>query len=110
MFFIPCSIHRQRNPLALVPKKSIALQSRWQPSAGVVPILGGSSASVTMSPTDQDLPMVAPVPLMGQADAGVQGAPSEVTEQPMMAVIPWLTVGQTGLPTVLVTPIVVGAT
>ena len=87
MFFVPCSVDRQQNPLALAPKKCIALQSRGQPSAGVTPLSGGRGASVTASPTGQALPTMAPVPLAGRADTGVHGAPSEVTEQPVMAAI-----------------------
>ena len=109
MFFVPCSVSRQRNPLALALKKSIALQSRRQPSAGVAPVLGGSSASVTASPDGQTLPMVAPMPLVGRADVGVQGAPLKVVEQPVTAVILLPMAEQTGLSTVLVAPTVVGA-
>ena len=109
MFFVPCSVGRQWNPLALAPKKSITLQLRRQPSAGLVPILGGSDASVTALPAVQALPMVAPMPLAGQAYVGIQGAPLEVVEQPVTAVIPLPTAGRMGLPTVLVAPTVVGA-
>ena len=59
---------------------------------------------------DQMLPTVAPVPSTGWADAGAQGAPSEVAEQPMMAMIPLLPAGRTGLPTALVAPTMMGAT
>ena len=80
MFFVPCSVGRQWNPLALALKKSIALQlGRW-PSAGVTPILDQSGASVTVSPTGQASPMVVPVPSVGWVDAGIQGPPSEVAE------------------------------
>ena len=41
-------------------------------------------------------------------DAGIQWAPSEVVEQPVMAAIPLPMVGRTGLPTALVAPTVVG--
>ena len=109
MFFVPCSVDRQRNPLALAPKKSIALQSRRQLTVGVMPILGGSGASVTVSPASQALPMVAPMPLAGWADVGIQGAPLEVAEQPVMAAIPLPMVGQMGLPTALVAPTAGGA-
>ena len=51
--------------------------------------------------------MVVPMPLMGWADVGAQGAPSEVTEQPVMAAIPLPTMGWMELPTTLVTPTVV---
>ena len=54
--------------------------------------------------------MVAPVPLVGRADAGAQGAPSEVVEHPMTAMIPLSTVRQMGLPIVLVAPTAAGAT
>jgi len=57
MLFVPCSVGRQRNPLALAPKKSVALQAR------------------------QALPTVAPVPSAGRADAAAQGASSEVVVQ-----------------------------
>ena len=55
-------------------------------------------------------PMVAPVPLVGWADTGVQGAPSEVMEQSVMAVILLQTVGRMGQPIMLVAPTMVGAT
>ena len=110
MFFIPCSVDRQWNPLALAPKKSIALQLRRQPSVGIVPISGISGASVTTSPDGQTPPTVAPVPSAGWADVGVQGAPLEVMEQLVMAAIPLPMAGWTGLPTALMALTVVGAT
>ena len=109
MVFVPCSIGRQRNPLALAPKKSIALQSRWQSSAGVASILGGSGASVTTSLASQALPTVAPLLSVGWADVGIQGAPSEVTKQPVMATILLPTARRTGLPTTVVALTVAGA-
>ena len=54
--------------------------------------------------------MVAPVPSAGQAEAGTQGTPSEVVEQPAMETIPLPTMGRTGLPTALVAPTMAGAT
>jgi len=81
MLFVPCSVGRQRNPLALAPKKSVALQARQQPLAGAVPVLGESGASATASSAGQALPMVAPVPSAGRADAAAQGASSEVVVQ-----------------------------
>lgn len=110
MLFVSCSVGRQRNPLALVPKKSIAVQARRQSSAGIVPISDGSGASVTASPSDQALPTVAPMPSIGQTNVGAQGTPLGVMEQPVMVVIPLSTTGQTGLPIALVVPTVVGAT
>ena len=74
--------------MALVPKESIALQSRRQLSVGVVPVSGGSDASVTALPAGQTLLMVVPMPSMGRADVEAQGAPSEVAKQPVMAAIP----------------------
>ena len=91
--------------MALAPKKSIALQTRRQPSAGVSPISGRSSISMTASP-----PTEAPVPLAGQVDTRAQGMPLEVVEQSVTVVIPLSTAGRTELPTVLVAPTVVGAT
>jgi len=81
MLFVPCSVGRQRNPLALAPKKSVALQARQQPLAGAVPVLGESGASATASSAGQALPTVAPVPSAGRADAAAQGASSEVVVQ-----------------------------
>ena len=81
MLFVPCSVGRQRNPLALAPKKSVALQARQQPLAGAVPVSGESGASATASSAGQALPMVAPVPSAGRADATAQGASSEVVVQ-----------------------------
>jgi len=78
MLFVPCSVGRQRNPLALAPKKSVALQARQQPLAGAVPVLGESGASATASSARQALPTVAPVPSAGRADAAAQGVSSEV--------------------------------
>ena len=110
MLFVPYSVGRQRNPLALAPKKSVALQLRRQSSVGAVPILGRSSASVTTSLVSQALPIMAPVPSVGRVDAGAQGAPSEVVEQPVMAAIPLSMMGWMGLPTALVAPTMVGTT
>jgi len=81
MLFVPCSVGRQRNPLALAPKKSVALQARQQPLAGAVPVSGESGASATASSAGQALPTVAPVPSAGRADAAAQGASSEVVVQ-----------------------------
>ena len=106
MLFVFCSVGRQRNPLALAPKKSVALQARRQLSADVAPILGGSGASVTVLLTGQVSPMVAPVPSMGRANVGVQGLPLVVAKRPVIAAIPLPTVGWTGLPTTLVAPTV----
>ena len=102
MFFVPCGIGRHRNPLALVPKKSIALQLGRRPSAGVVHVLGKSSASVTASLAGQAPPTMVPVPSVGRADADIQGAPLEVVEQLVTAVVP--------LPTALVALTVAGMT
>ena len=110
MLFVPCSVYRQRNPLALGPKKSVALQLRQRPSAGVAPVLGGSGTSVTVSSAGRTLPTVAPVPSVGRADTGAQRAPLEVMEQPAMAAISLSTTGRMELPTVLVAPTVAGAT
>ena len=49
--------------------------------------------------------MVVPVPSVGRADAGVQGVPSEVAEQPVMVAILLPMAGWTGLPTTLVAPL-----
>jgi len=99
MLFVPCSIGRQRNPLALALKKSVALQLRQQSLAGVAPVLSGSGTSVTMSSVGWTLPMVVPMPLVGLVDAGAQRAPSEVAKQPAMAVILLWMMGRMGLPT-----------
>ena len=109
MFFVSCSTRRQRNPLVLAPKKSVALQARWEPSAGAAPILGGSDVSVTTPLARQVLPTVAPVPSAGWANVGGQGAPSEVTEQSAMVATPLPMTGRTELPTVLMVPTTVGA-
>ena len=96
--------------MALVPKKSVAIQARQQPSAGVAPVLGGSDASVTVSSVGRATPIVAPVPSAGRVGTDVQGAPSEVTEQPVMAAILLPMVGQTGPSTALMAPIVASVT
>ena len=54
--------------------------------------------------------MVVPVPSAGWVDTGAQRAPSKITEQPVMAVIPLPTIGRTGLPTTLVALTMAGAT
>ena len=48
------------------------------------------------------------MPSVGQADAGAEGAPSEVAEQLAAEVIPLATSERTELPLVLVAPSVVG--
>ena len=53
--------------------------------------------------------MVAPVPLVGQADAGAEGAPSEVAEQSATEAIPLPTLERAELLLALVAPSVVGA-
>ena len=52
--------------------------------------------------------MVVPMPLAGRVDAGAQGTPSEVMEQPAMAAIPLPTMGRMGLPTMLMASNMVG--
>ena len=101
---------QRRNPLALVPKKSVTLQAGQQPSVGVAPVSGGSGAGVTASPAGQASPTVAPVPSAGQAGAGVRGTPSEVAEPPAMEAIPLPTMGWMELSAGLVAPTVAGAT
>ena len=64
--------------MAMVPKKSLALQVRRQPSAGVMPVLGESGASVTASLASLVPHTVVPVPMV-------------VVVQPVMEVIPLLT-------------------
>ena len=96
--------------MALAPKKSVALQARRQPSAGVMPVSCGSDGSVTASLVSQVPPMVAPVPSVGRADKGAQGTPLEVVEQPAMVAIPLPTTGRTGLPAALAMPKMAGAT
>ena len=108
MLFVPCSVGRQRNPLALASKKSIALQLRRQPSSGVAPISGGSGASVTVSSASEALPTVAPMTLAGWADAA-QGAPLEVVEQLVIAEILLPTVGWMGLLPALMASTLAGA-
>ena len=75
-----------------------------------MPISGGSGTSVTASLAGQAPPMVAPVPSAGRANMGVQGAPSEVMEQPVTTAIPLPIVGQMGLSSALMAPTVVGTT
>ena len=108
MLFVPCSVGRQRNPLALAPKKSVALQARRQLLASAMPILGGSGTSATASSAGQTLPVVMPVPSVGWVDAEAQRAPSGVAEQPTMVAILLLTTRQMGLPTALMAPTVAG--
>ena len=96
--------------MALAPKKSIAIQVRLWSSADIAPILGGSGAGVTTSSVGQALPMVAPVPSVGQADAGARRMPSEVAEELAREVMPLLTMGRSELPTTLVVPTLAGAT
>jgi len=66
---------------------------------------------VTALMAGQAPPTVAPMPLVGRANVGAQGTPSEVTEQPAMAAIPLpSTTGRTWLSIALTASIVVGAT
>ena len=74
--------------MVLAPKKSVALQVRRQPSAGVMLVLGRSNASVTVLLVGQALPTMAPMPSMGRADAGAQGTPSGAAKKPAMVAIP----------------------
>ena len=50
------------------------------------------------------------MPLVGRANTGAQGVPSEVVEQPVMAAIPLPMMGRMGLPTMLVALTVGGVT
>jgi len=79
--------------LALVPKKSVALQARRQPSPNVALILGGSRAEVTASLVGEAPLMVAPMPSVGQAGTKPEGTPLEVVEVLAMEVIPLPTTG-----------------
>ena len=110
MLFVPCSVDRQPNPLALAPKKSIALQSRQRPLASVAPISGGSGSSMTASSAGRMPSTVAPMPSVGWVDMGAQGAPLEAADHSVMAAIPLLMAGRMELPTVLVAPTVMGVT
>ena len=94
--------------MAVAPKNSIAIQARWGPLPDVAPISSRSGADVVASSAGQATPMVAPVPSVGQADAGAEGAPSEVAEQPATKVIPLPTSERMELPLALVVPSVVG--
>ena len=96
--------------MALAPKKSVALQVRQRPSADVAPISGGSGSGATASPAGEVPLAVAPVPSVGQASVGAEGAPSEVVEQPVIEAIPLLMSERMELPLTLVAPTVVGAT
>ena len=81
--------------LALAPKKSVALQAR-------------QGLSATAPSAGQAPPVVVPVPSAGQADAGAEGAPSEVAEQPTSEAILLPMSEQAELPHALMTPSVVG--
>ena len=95
--------------MVLVPKKSVALQARRRLSVDVAPVLGGGGASATVSPANEAPLTVAPVPLVGQVGAGAEGAPSKVTEQPVMELILLPMSGQMDLLLALVAPTAVSA-
>ena len=95
--------------MALAPKKSVALQAGRTPSPDVAPVSGRSGADVAASSAGQALPMVAPVPLVGQADAGAKGAPLGVIEQTTAEVILPPMLERIELPLVLMAPSLVGA-
>ena len=95
--------------MALVPKKSIALQAGRAPSPDVTPISGRSGVDVAASSASQALPAVVLMPSVGQADAGAEEAPSGVIEHMTTEVIPPPMSEWMELPLALVAPSVVGA-
>ena len=106
-----CSIGRWvgwGTSLALVPKKSVAIQARQGPSPDVAPIFGESEAGVTASLASQAPPAVVPMPLTGQAASEAKGAPLEVTAQPATEAISLPTSERTELPATLVASTTVG--
>ena len=62
-------------PIALAPKKTLALQARRGPLPDVAPVLGERGARVIASSADLSLPMVVPVPSVGQAIGEATEAP-----------------------------------
>ena len=109
MPFNSCRVLRQGRSLALVPKKSVALQAERVLLPDAAPISGRSGADFAVLSAGQAPPTVAPVPSVGQAGAGAEEAPSGVIEQTTVEVNPSPTLERTELPPALVAPPMVGA-
>ena len=99
-----CRLLRQGHSLALAPKKSVALQAERVSSPDVAPILGRNGTDVAALSAGLVPPVVAPAPLAGQAGAGVEEAPSGVSEQMTVEVTPPPTLERTELLPMLVAP------
>jgi hypothetical protein len=83
--YTSCSVGRFRTPLALVPKKSVALQAARRSLPGVATSVGQvPSAAVTTS-------------VGGQQEAGVWEASTMVMGQPATIVVPTATAAQADL-------------
>ena len=104
-----CRIMRRVHSLALTPKKSVALQAERVPSPDIAPVSGKSGANVAVLLAGQAPSAVAPMPLVGQAGARAEEAPSGGVEQTTTEVTPLPTLEWTEQPPVLVAPSVVGA-
>ena len=86
-----CSIERwvrQGTSIALVPKKTVALQARRGPPPDVAPILGESGAGVTASLAGLAPPVVVFMPSVGQAIGKAEEVPLEVAAQSATEVMP----------------------
>ena len=97
-----CSVGRwvrQGASIALVPKKTLALQARRGPPSDVAPISGESEAGAAASSTGLAPQAMVPMPLVGQAIGEAEEAPLEVAAQPTMEVMPLPTSGRAELST-----------
>ena len=63
--------------MALVPKKSVALQAGWAPSPDVAPVLGRSGADVAVSSASQAPPTVVSEEVARSVPPAVQATESE---------------------------------
>ena len=95
--------------IAQVPKKTVALQARRGPPPDVALILGESGVGITASLAGLAPPAVVPMSSMGQAIGEAEEAPSEVTAQPVMEVMPLPTSGRAELSAAPVASTMVGA-
>ena len=87
-FYSAGGLVRWGTPIALAPKKTLALQVRRGPPFDVAPVLGESEAGATASLVGLAPPVMVTAPSVGQAINAAEGLPSEVAAQPVMEVIP----------------------
>ena len=88
---------RRGTPIALAPKKTLALQARRGPPSNIALVPGESGASATASSIGLAPPVMVPTPFVGQAIGVVEGSPSGVAPQPVTKAIPPLALEQAKL-------------